>query len=106
MRIRAVSVFEGIIYHCHLLDGRDPARPRLEVDAVLRPGDADADAGPLLLPVAEFMVMIGDTTRARATLRSLDERGRIVQRMGVRYVSFPTWEQVTDASPTAAADEV
>jgi hypothetical protein len=94
MRIRAVSVFEGIVYHCHLVDGDDPARPRLEVDAILRPGDADAEAGPLLLPVAEYMVMIGDTHRARAALARLEQRGRVVERMGVRYLSFPTWEAV------------
>lgn len=98
MRIRALSVFEGIIYHCQLMDGANPSRPRLEVEAVLRPGDADAEAGPLLLSVAEYMVMVGDTTQARAALRELDERGRIVERMGVRYVTFPTWEWVGDDS--------
>jgi len=98
VRIRALSVFEGIIYHCQLMDGSNPARPRLEVEAVLRPGDADAEAGPLLLSVAEYMVMVNDTAQARAALRELDRRGRIVERMGVRYVSFPTWEWVGDHS--------
>ena len=96
MRIRALSVFEGIIYHCHATDPSDPARPRLEVEAILREGDADAEAGPLLLSVADYMIMVGDTTKARAALRALDERGRIVERMGVRYLSFPTWERVVD----------
>jgi hypothetical protein len=96
MRIRALSVFEGIIYHCHAVDPSDPARPRLEVEAILREGDADATAGPLLLSVADFMVMVGDTTKARAALRALDARGRIVDRMGVRYLSFPTWERVDE----------
>jgi hypothetical protein len=96
MRVRALSVFEGIIYHCQLVDPDDPARPKLEVEAILRPGDADAEAGPLLLSVADYMVMVGDVTRARAALRQLDERGRIVERMGVRYLSFPTWERVVD----------
>jgi hypothetical protein len=99
MRIRALSVFEGIIYHCHAVDGHDPARPRLEVEAILREGDADAQAGPLLLSVADYMVMVGDTTKARAALRTLDGRGRIVERMGVRYLSFPTWERVVDDGP-------
>lgn len=100
MRVRALSVFEGIIYHSQLMDPGDPARPRLEVDAILREGDADAEAGPLLLPVAEYMVMIGDTNRARAALRKLDAAGRITERMGVRYVVFPTWEPVADPDPT------
>jgi hypothetical protein len=96
MRIRALSVFEGIIYHCQLMDGSNPARPRLEVEAILRPGDADAEAGPLLLSVAEYMVMVNDTAQARAAVRELDRRGRIVERMGVRYLTFPTWEWVGD----------
>ena len=45
MRIRARSVFERIVYHCHCVDPADPGRPTLEVDALLRDGDAD---GPLL----------------------------------------------------------
>lgn len=106
MRIRAVSVFEGIIYHSHLVEPTDPARPRLEVEAVLRPGDADAEAGPLLLPVAEYMVMVGDTVRARAALRELDARGRVVERMGVRYLSFPTWERITEPDPGASGTEL
>ena len=98
MRIRALSVFEGIIYHAQLVDPADPAHPRLEVEAVLRPGDADAEAGPLLLAVAEYMVMVGDTTRARAALRALDAKGRVVDRLGVRYLAFPTWQPVADTA--------
>ena len=41
----------------------------LEVDALLRPGDADA--GPLLLSVAEYAVMVGDADRARRCLAEL-----------------------------------
>ena len=96
MRIQAASVFEGIIYHCHLVDGRSPCRPTLEVTAILREGDADAEAGPLLLSVAEYMVMVADDTKARACLRELDAKGRIVERMGVRYLTFPTWERAAD----------
>jgi hypothetical protein len=99
VRIRALSVFEGIVYHAQLMDPADPARPRLEVEAVLRPGDADATAGPLLFAVAEFMVMVGDTHRARAALHDLDARGRVVERMGVRYLTFPTWEPVSETTP-------
>ena len=38
MRIRALSVFEGVVYHCWCVDPAHPARPTLEVEAVLRPG--------------------------------------------------------------------
>ena len=105
MRVRALSVFEGIVYHCQLMDGTNPCRPRLEVEAVLRPGDADAEAGPLLLSVAEYMVMIGDDTKARACLRELAAKGRIEERMGVRYLVFPTWERIgeDDTSPTTGS---
>jgi hypothetical protein len=41
MRIRALSVFEGIVYHCVAVDTANPCRPVLEVAALLRPGDAD-----------------------------------------------------------------
>src|SRR4051794_35820454 len=37
MRIRALSVFEGVVYHCWPVDRSNPGRPTLEVDAVLRP---------------------------------------------------------------------
>src|SRR5262249_47999786 len=39
MRIRALSVFEGVVYHCYALDRSHPCRPTLEVDALLREGD-------------------------------------------------------------------
>jgi hypothetical protein len=98
-----LSVFEGIVYHAQLIDPADPARPRLEVEAILREGDADETAGPLLLSVAEYMVMVGDTHRARAALQDLDARGRVVERMGVRYLSFPTWEPVVEPSPPSGS---
>ena len=50
------AVFERLVYHCACLDDRDPAHPVLEVDALLRPGDAD---GPLLLPMADYKRMVG-----------------------------------------------
>ena len=56
MRIRALSVFERIVYHCVCVDAGDPGRPVLEVDALLRDGDAD---GPLLVTVADFKRMAG-----------------------------------------------
>ena len=63
MRILVTAVFEQLVYHCTCIDDRDPAHPRLEVDAILRDGDAD---GPLLLPVADYKRMAGfDTADAR-----------------------------------------
>ena len=90
MRIRASSVFEGVVYHCDAVDRAHPCRPVLEVDAILRPGDADS--GPLLVTVADFARMAGDD--ARRCLRELRAKGRIVEHMGVLHVSFPTWTEV------------
>jgi len=94
VRILAQSVFEGVIYHCMPLDLSHPCRPTLEVDALLRPGDADAEAGPLLLPVADFIRMLGIET-ARPCLKELAERGRIVRRLDVEHIAFPTWTPVS-----------
>ena len=58
MRIRALSVFEGVVYHCWPIDRSDPERPTLEVDALLRDGDADAEAGPLLVTVSDYGAML------------------------------------------------
>ena len=41
MRILVTAVFEQVVYHCACVDDRDPDHPRLEVDAILRAGDAD-----------------------------------------------------------------
>ncbi len=94
MRIRALSVFEGIVYHSACVDPANPCRPTLEVDALLRPGDADAESGPLLLTVAEYAVMVGDEARARRCVAELAARGRITERLGVKHVNFPTWTLV------------
>jgi hypothetical protein len=91
VRIRALSVFEGLVYHSVCVDPGNPCRPTLEVDALLRPGDADAEAGPLLLTVSEFAAMVGDVSVARRCVDELAARGRIVERLGVAHVSFPTW---------------
>ena len=95
MRIRALSVFEGIVYHCVCVDASTPCRPTLEVDALLRPGDADAEAGPLLLSVAEYGVMVGDVERARRCLAELAGKGRLVDHLGVDHIAFPTWTPVS-----------
>ena len=88
MKILVQSVFEGVVYHCSPLDLGHPGRPTLEVDALLRPGDADA--GPLLLPVADYIRMVGIDV-ARPHLEELAARGRIVRRLDVEHIAFPTW---------------
>jgi hypothetical protein len=94
MRIRALSVFEGVVYHCWPIDTDEPCRPTLEVEAVLRPGDADAEAGPLLLSVADYIVMAGGLEIARPCLRDMAATGRIVEHLGVQHIAFPTWTPV------------
>ena len=96
MRIRALSVFEHVVYHCWPVDRADPARPVLEVEAVLRPGDADD--GPLLLPVAEYAAMVGDPGVARTCLDRFRVDGRIVDHLGVEHLAFPLWTPVTQPS--------
>lgn len=99
MRIRALSVFEGVIYHSSLMDAGHPCRPTLEVEAVLREGDADT--GPLLLPLAEYVLMAGGNEAARPCLELLAAKGRIVDHLDVAHVSFPTWTPVDIAPPGA-----
>ena len=48
-------MFEGIVYHAVVADPERPCRPTLEVDAVLRPGDAD---GPILALIV-LLAMVG-----------------------------------------------
>jgi len=95
VKILVQSVFEGVVYHCNAIDLSQPCRPVLVVDALLRPGDADAESGPLLLPVADYIRMLGIDV-ARDCLNDLAAKGRIVQRLDVDHISFPTW---TRASP-------
>ena len=92
MRLRAIAVFEGVIYNCYVVDPAHPERPVLEVDALLRPGDADE--GPLLLPVPTYMALVGGPQAAEPHLRVLAAKGRIVERQGVAHLVFPTWEPV------------
>jgi hypothetical protein len=94
MRIRALSVFEGIVYHCWPVDRSSPCRPTLEVDALLREGDADAAAGPLLVTVDDYAAMVNDPAVAARCLDELRRKGRIVERLGVEHISFPTWQRV------------
>jgi hypothetical protein len=92
MRILVSSVFEGVVYHCAAIDTANPCRPTLEVDAILREGDADS--GPLLLPVADYIAMVGIDAASRC-LERLAQKGRIVERLDVQHISFPTWTRRT-----------
>ena len=92
MRIRALSVFEGVVYHCAVVDPANPCRPTLEVDARTLPGDLDA--GPLLVTVSEYATLAGADAATRC-LPELARAGRITERMGVKHVVFPTWTTVT-----------
>lgn len=103
VRIRAVSVFEGVVYHCWCVDPSNPCRPTLEVEAVLRPGDADAAAGPLLVSLADYVALAGGIERAGPCLEQLKAKGRIVERQGVAHVAFPTWTSVADPTPPGAS---
>jgi hypothetical protein len=92
MRIRALSVFEHVVYHCWAVDPSDPCRPTLEVEAVLREGDADG--GPLLLSVPEYAVMAGGPEVVRPCLERFRADGRIVDHLGVPHLAFPLWTPV------------
>lgn len=92
MIIRALSVFEGVVYHCYAVDTAAPCRPTLEVEAVVRAGDVDA--GPLLVTVADYAVMAGGADVVRPCLAALASRGRIVDHLGAPHVSFPFWTPV------------
>lgn len=90
MRIRALSVFEGVVYHCYAVDTDHPCRPVLEVEAVTRPGDVDA--GPILLPAPDYLRMAGD--QGPECLRQLARQGRVVDWQGVAHIRFPLWTPV------------
>jgi hypothetical protein len=87
VRILAIAVFERIVYHSVCTDASDPAHPVLEVDAILRAGDAD---GPLLVPVASYKAMIGFDAAA-ACIPTFRRAGRTEHHDGVEYLTFPLW---------------
>lgn len=99
MIVRALSVFERVVYHCVLVDPANPCRPTLEVDAVLREGDAD---GPLLLSVADYATLAGGPDHVRGCLRALAEQGRMEDQLGVPHVTFPFWTPIATAPPPPA----
>jgi hypothetical protein len=92
VRIRVLSVFEHVVYHCWVVDRREPCRPTLEVEALLRRGDADE--GPLLLPVPEYVTMAGGIDVARPCLDRFRDEGRLVDHLGVAHIAFPMWSPV------------
>jgi hypothetical protein len=90
--IRGVSVFESIVYHSYVVDPAHPCRPTLELEAVVRAGDVDS--GPLMLSLAEYATLAGGPDVVRPCLDRLRTQGRIVDHLGVPYVTFPTWTLV------------
>lgn len=91
MRIRAIAVFERVVYQCHAITLDRPERPVLEVDAILRDGDAE---GELLLPVPTFMALLGGPDLARPALQQLAAAGRLVEHQEVTHLRFPIWERL------------
>jgi hypothetical protein len=87
VRIVATAVFERVVYNSVCTDAADPAHPVLEVDAILREGDAD---GPLLLPLASFKAMVGFDAAA-ACIPTFRRAGRTERHDGVEYLTFPLW---------------
>ncbi len=63
----------------------------LEVDAILRDGDAD---GPLLVTVADYKQMLGFDV-ANACVPQLRDAGRTEVHDGVEYLVFRVWERLS-----------
>jgi hypothetical protein len=103
MKILALSVFERVVYHSWPVDRSHPCRPTLEVEAVLRAGDADD--GPLLLTVADYVAMVGGMVVARPCLDRLSAQGRIVDHLGVDHITFPFWTPLEVRPPGPPAEE-
>jgi hypothetical protein len=83
-----MSVFEHVVYHSACLDPSNPSRPTLEIDAVIREGDVDD--GPVLLPWADFVFMVGKPVADRC-YAGFAEAGRIVDHLDVKHLAFPLW---------------
>ena len=64
--------------------------------------DGDADTGPILLPLAEYVLMAGGREVARPCVEQLAGRGRIVSHLGVEHLAFPTWTPVDISRPGEA----
>jgi hypothetical protein len=88
VKILATAVFEHVVYDLRLIDRSGPDHLHLVVDALLRPGDADA--GPLLVPVPQLLALVGDEV-AGPLLRRLRDEGRLRSHDGVQHVAFPMW---------------
>ena len=85
------------MYHCALVDGTNPCRPTLEVEAVLRPGDADD--GPLLLPLADYVTLAGGRARVAECLDRFRAAGRFEDHLGVTHLTFPFWTPLDIQGP-------
>lgn len=97
VKIRVMSVTEGVVYHCWPVDRSNPCRPELEVDAAVQPGDVDS--GPLLLSVADYIFMAGGPEIARPCLQAMERQGRLVDEMGVPHIAFPMWTPIDLSGP-------
>lgn len=93
MLIVATALFERLVHMAHCPDPSDPRSPRLEVDALCRPGDLD---GPLLLTVSMFRVFCPSDSAADAVAH-LRRGGRVTTVDGVAHITFPTWTMSPDA---------
>lgn len=99
MKIRALSVTEGVIYHCFATDSSNPCQIELEVDAAVLPGDVDS--GPLRLSVADYVLMAGGMETAAPCLRTLEAQGRLVDEMGVPHIMFAIWTPIDLSGPAS-----
>jgi len=90
--IRALSVFERVVYHSVLVDPSNPCRPQLEVEAVLRPGDDD---GPMLLSLPEYPAFTGGRDKVAGCMDRFRSSGRFENHLGVTHLTFPFWTPVT-----------
>ncbi len=53
-----------------------------------------ADAGPILVPLADYVTLAGGPDVARPCLDRFKESGRIVDHLGVPHLAFPFWTPV------------
>lgn len=97
MKIRVMSVTDGVVYHCWAVDRDNPCRPELEVDAAVQPGDVDS--GPLLLSVPDYMFMAGGVDAARPCLDRMHDEGRLVDHLGVPHIAFTLWTPIDLSGP-------
>ena len=92
MRIRALSVFEGVVYHCVCIDASVPCRPTLEVDRTETP----TDVNPLGVKGA------GETGTIASTPAVVNAVVDALAPLGITHVDMPlTPERVWQAMQQA-----